>query len=273
MPTFYRASCSDPLSPEAQHRWAEVQGWLEAQGGSAGVLAPGAGPWSDPDWWLVADPTGGSLTRDSLPILMGGLAKAPSTHADRRAWWSMSDNSLVLNSLMDRGLCRLLHGHPLTLTGRDAAAQQARFQRWSSALRAGLPFPGEALPRLRLIRGRRPGPFALLGGNLTALERLAETPWRPKPEGRFLLVESLSCSAEHAPHRVGALLADPWWEAVGGLVVGRFTAADRTDPGWFDRCLSLLPPDLAVYRLPQVGHGADAWTVPLGERLSWPVEG
>jgi len=36
-----------------------------------------------------------------------------------------------------------------------------------------------------------------------------------------------------------------------------------------DGLLSLLPPYLAVARWPLVGHGADAWNVPLGEDLSF----
>jgi len=72
---------------------------------------------------------------------------------------------------------------------------------------------------------------------------------------------------------VAALVEDPWWEGIGGLALGRFTGADREDPHWVDRCLSLLPPDLPVIRLPEVGHGADGWTVPLGEEISLHEEG
>lgn len=268
MSTFYRASCSDPLSPEAHERWSQVESWLQGRGEVGGVLAPGVGPWGDPDWWLVADPTGGSMAKDSLPVLMGGLAKAATLRPDR-VWWSMSDNTLVLNALLDKGHCRVFHGHPLVLTGREAQAQQARFDLWAAAVKAGGPFPSAALPPAVPLRGRLPDTVTLLGGNLGALERLADTPWRPRPRGRVLLVESLSCPAASAAHRVAALAGDPWWEDLGGLAVGRFTAADRDDPAWLERCLSLLPPDLPVFRLPQVGHGADGWTVPLGEPLEF----
>lgn len=264
MSTFYRASCSDPLSPEAHERWNQVESWLQSRGEVGAVLAPGVGPWADPDWWLVADPTGGSMAKDSLPVLMGGLPQSPEARPNR-VWWSMSDNSLVLNALVDRGLCRVFHGHPLTLVGRDGEAQQARFDLWATAVKSGAPFPAAALPPLVPLRGQLSGSLTLIGGNLTALERLADTTWRPRPRGRILLVESLSCPAGHAAHRVAALAGDPWWEDLGGLAVGRFTAADRDDPAWLDRCLSLLPPDLPVVRLPLVGHGADGWTVPLGE--------
>lgn len=266
MPTVYRSSCSDPLTPEAHERWAQVESWLVARGESVGLLAPGVGPW-DAEWWLVADPTGGSLARESLPLLVGALP-TPSEARSRRAWWSMSDNALVLNALVDRGLCRLFHGHPLSLAGREAEAQRQRFEAWSGALQRGEAFPAEVLPRARPLRNSPPSTLSLLGGNLTALERLGDTPWRPRPLGRFLLLESLSCPATQAPHRVAALLEDPWWEGIGGLVLGRFTQADR-DPTWLERCLSLLPPNLPVLRLPQVGHGADGYTVPLGEPLTF----
>lgn len=265
MSTLYRSSCSDPLSPEAHERWAQAEAWFTGQGESCGVIGPGVGPWGDPDWWLVADPTGGALAKDSLPVLMGGLPRELSDRQSSRAWWSMSDNTLVLNALADRGLCRILHGHPLTLAGKDAEAQRRRFSLWAGAVRSGQPFPQEALPKAEALRGRLPPSLTLIGGNLTALERLGETPWRPRPRGRFLLVESLSCPAAQAAHRVAALVDDPWWEGIGGLVLGRFTHADRDDPAWVARCLSLLPPDLTVLLLPQVGHGSDGWTVPLAE--------
>lgn len=267
MPTLYRSSCSDPLSPEAHERWTGVETWLTDLGESVGLLAPGVGPWSDPDWWLVVDPTGGSMGKNSLPILVGGLPREPYDLQHTRAWWSMSDNSLVLNALADRGLCRVLHGHPLTLAGKDAEAQRQRFHLWSQALRAGAPFPAEALPPVRALRGPVPTKATLVGGNLTALERLGETPWRPRPRGRALFVESLTCSVAQAPHRVAALVEDPWWEGIGALVLGRFTHADRDDPSWVERCLSLLPPDLPVLQWPQVGHGSDGWTIPLAEEL------
>lgn len=271
MSTVYRSSCSDPLSPEAHDRWSQVEQWLTGLGESLGVLAPGVGPWGDPDWWLVADPTGGSLAKESLPVLMGGLPQNPEEGVPRRAWWSMSDNSLVLNALVDRGHCRLLHGHPLALAGRDAPAQRDRYGLWAPAIKAGLPFPPAALPRVQLLRGRVPAVWAVIGGNITALERLGESPWRPRPRGRILLLESLLCPAAQAPHRIAALVEDPWWEGIGALALGRFTAADKDDPGWVERSLSLLPPDLPVVRIPQVGHGADGWTIPLGEDVAWPV--
>jgi len=267
MATILRASCSDPLAPEATERWAVVEAWLSDRGESVEPVAPGVVPWDSPDWWLVADPTGGSLARESLPLLMGGLR--PS--AEPRAWWSMSDNALVLNALLDRGVVRCLHGQPLTLAGRDAGAQRDRFAQWSAALRQGRPFPTACVPPIRRVSGVWPSAVALIGGNLTALERLGDTPWRPRPQGRALLLESLTCLAAHAPHRVLALVQDPWWEGIAGLVLGRFTHADRDDASWFERLLTLLPPDLPVARAPLIGHGSDAWTVPLGEPVS--VEG
>jgi muramoyltetrapeptide carboxypeptidase LdcA involved in peptidoglycan recycling len=200
---------------------------------------------------------------------MAALPEVRSEAAIRRAWWSMSDNSLVLNALLDRGLCRVLHGHPLTLAGRDAAAQRVRFEAWADAVRNGLPFPGDLVPPLVPLRGGWPDRLTLVGGNLGALERLAQTPWRPRPRDRVLLIESLSAPAGQAAARVEAVVEDPWWSDVGGVVLGRFTTADRDDPRWVDDCLSLLPPDLPVARWPLVGHGSDAWTVPLGEELSF----
>ena len=268
MSSLRLATRSDPPSPEAQARWAEVEAWASAEGWPTLPTFGEPDLWNDPDWWLVADPTGGTRSIETLDGLMDELPE-PSPQAQRRAWWSMSDNSLVLNALVDCGLCRVLHGHPLTLAGKDATAQRARFVLWGQAVRAGHAFPHGALPPVVPLRGTWPRRFSVIGGNLGALERLGQTPWRPRPKGRMLLIESLSAPASHAAARVEALINDPWWDELGGVILGRFTAADRDAPSWIEGCLSLLPPDLPVARWPLVGHGSDGWTVPLGEELTF----
>lgn len=257
---------SDPLSPEAEQRWQTVVRWLETEGWP--VARPGENLWTG-GGTLVADPTGGSQAGTRLPALMASLpAEAP---AGPRAWWSMSDNCLALNALVDRGLCRVLHGHPLTLAGRESDAQRARFRLWSQAWAEGRAFPPEATPPVVPLHGSWPLTGAVVGGNLTALEKLAVTPWRPRPQGRILLVESLSAPAAEAGLRLAALVDDPWWVDIGGLLVGRFTRADREDASWLDRTLHQLAPGLSVARWPLVGHGAGGWTVPLGEELVFRV--
>ena len=268
--TYCVAAFSDAPSPEAQARWAEVESWLGVLG-ETGAAAPAASHlWDDTYWWLVLDPTGGSHTKETLPPFAEALPGMASNRAGQRAWWSMSDNSMVLNALIDRDQCRLLHGHPLTLAGREAQAQRRRFVLWSQAIKLGLPFPTDVLPHLVPLVGTWDHLATFIGGNLTALERLGDTPWRPRPRGRILLVESLSCPAAHATQRVAALVDDPWWSDIGGLALGRFTHADRDHPEWIEGLISLLPPDLPVCRLPQVGHGSDAWTIPLAEPLALP---
>jgi len=271
MATIRLAACSDLLSSDAFARWNEVERFFSTQGETVEPADGGTELWDDSDWWLTADPTGGSRCLESLPALISNLPAGSATRAQYRAWWSLSDNTLVLNALLDRGLCRLLHGQPLTLSARDADAQRRRYLAWRQAIVTGLPFPIEALPPLVPLRGRWPESVTLIGGNLSALERLGTTPWRPRPRQRFLLVEGLSPTPEQAISRLASLVDDPWWEDIAGLVLGRFTLADKDAPGWVSDCLSLLPPDLAVARLPLVGHGADAWTIPLGEPLTFPL--
>jgi muramoyltetrapeptide carboxypeptidase LdcA involved in peptidoglycan recycling len=266
MPSIRQASCSDPLNLEAQTRWEDVRSFFRTLGHSCEPTDGGADLWGDP-WWLVADPTGGSQGLQNLPRLVAALPPGPSDRQPRRAWCSLSDNCLTLNTLLDRGLCRVLHGQLLALAGRNAETQRARFELWSAAVQAGEPFPEETLPRLTPLRGSWSGPLTLVGGNLGALERLGTTPWRPAPGRRTLLLESLSLTAAEAPRRVVRLVEDPWWRDIEGLVLGRFTVADRDQPEWIEACLRTLPRQLSVARLPLVGHGADTWTIPLGEPL------
>lgn len=265
---------SDPPSPEARSRWDDVGRWLAETGWSAEghdpAEVPGEDFWLRTDWHLALDPTGGSSALTRLPALMDGLAAGtrPGT-ANRRAWWSMSDNSLILNALADRGLCRIVHGQPLTLAGRDADAQRTRFARWSAALADGAPVPPECLPPVVPLRGAWPRSGSVIGGNLGALERLTATPWRPRAAGKILLLESLSAPPEGLPDRIRSLLEDPWWASIQGVLLGRFTKADRDAPSWIVPVVKNLPRGLPAARWPWVGHGADAWSVPLAETVAF----
>ena len=88
---------------------------------------------------------------------------------------------------------------------------------FSPARAGGWEFP----PRDVLRPGRARGP--LLGGNLCVLIHLLDSPWLPEAAGAILLVEEV----DEAPYRLDRLLTtlrqSRLWEALGGLVFGRFT--------------------------------------------------
>ena len=79
----------------------------------------------------------------------------------------------------------------------------------------------EFSPRDVLRPGRARGP--LLGGNLSLLVHLLDSPWLPDLAGAILLVEEV----DEAPYRLDRLLTSlrqsRQWGALGGLVFGRFT--------------------------------------------------
>lgn len=106
-------------------------------------------------------------------------------------------------------------GRPGPLAGASLADLKAVL---FSPVRAG---GWEFSPRDVLRPGWAKGP--LLGGNLCLLVHLLDSPWLPGPAGAILLIEEV----DEAPYRLDRLLTSlrqsRLWEALGGLVFGRFT--------------------------------------------------
>lgn len=85
-------------------------------------------------------------------------------------------------------------------------------------------------------------------------------------------MESLSLSPpDQAGERLFKLLEDPHWKEIGGVVVGRFSRADREDPDWLLRLEPALRAGMPLARWPAVGHGSDGWSIPLGEEIRFKV--
>ena len=158
------------------------------------------------------------------------------------------------------------HGPMLAALGR---AQDPR--RLDSASRAGLKafLQGggrsggwDFSPRDILKPGRARGP--LLGGNLSLLVCLLDSPWLPDPTGAIVLIEEV----DECPYRLERLLItlrqSRLWPALGGLVFGRFTGC-----GPAGRVRGLLRETAAACPGPVLmnapfGHGPQNRLFPLG---------
>lgn len=252
---FYQAQfCSDPLEGAARDSWHRTQDWLAS-----------VGWYFDNDKGrLTLDPTGG---RQAIGRLKAVLSSCDTDQNPSRGWWSMSDTSLILNALGTKGRHRLFHGHPLSLVGRNATTQQERFLQWSRAFAHEEPFPEQLVPTIVVLRGQIPARSVVWGGNLGAMERLVETGWRFPSRHHLILLESLSAPARGLVERIQTFLKRVDLSWAEGILLGRFSTADREQPFWWQRAVEDLRPDLPIARWPLVGHGADAWTIPLGEEI------
>lgn len=223
---------------------------------------------------LAADPTGGDLSNTLLPLLFPiegpPHRRLPEREYWKKAYWSMSDNTTLLNAFLDRGLCRSFHGHCLTLVGKDAEGQKKRFKQILEVLSAGQPFPGELIPPLEPLGKDFPdGP--LIGGNLRALGKLLGTPYAPDFRGKILLLESLALGDLETASLLAQLDQAGGFSQAAGVVIGRFTAFEKTVGR--ERVLQVLqdqlPGKIPKASCPLLGHGSSGWTVPLGEPLHW----
>lgn len=219
---------------------------------------------------LAVDPTGGDLSNTLLPLVFppDGFPRIPEPF--KKAYWSMSDNSTILNALLDRGLCRSFHGHGLTLVGKDAGLQRERFLRLLPLLENGEPVPPDLIPAVHPLGTDFPD-GSLVGGNLRAFCKLLGTPFLPRTQGKILLVESLGLEEPEVISLLAQLDQTGILSSLAGVLIGRFTAIEKR--GGRERLLSILshhlPPGLLLASCPVLGHGSDGWTVPLGEPIKW----
>lgn len=124
-----------------------------------------------------------------------------------------------------------------------------------------------------LVAGEAEGP--LIGGNLAVLSRLIGTPHLPRLEGAILFVEDVG----EAPYRVDAMLAHlklaGALDAVGGVVLGRFTDWSYDRPtldmeAVFNDYFSQAPYPVA-YGLPY-GHQPKRLSMPVGIQARLQVD-
>lgn len=168
-----------------------------------------------PDVKAIFDVSGGDLVGGVLSHLDLDVVAA-----NPKPLFGYSDLTVLLNAL-----------HPLTptylwsvrnLVRSDAAAQRVRF---AASVLGSAPDLFDISPQP--VQDRLPD-APVVGGNLRCLLKLAGTPHFPELEGRLLALESQGANpqATHAGfHQLRQLGA---FDQVSGVVLGRFTALQRS---------------------------------------------
>jgi muramoyltetrapeptide carboxypeptidase len=109
----------------------------------------------------------------------------------------------------------------------------------------------------------------LIGGNLTLLQCLLGTPYFPDLAGAILFLEDVGEDLYRIDRILAHLRLSGALRQLAGVVIGRFTDLERSNPDGalgFDEVLANYFAPLRIpvaYGFP-VGHIDDQWTLPLG---------
>ena len=111
----------------------------------------------------------------------------------------------------------------------------------------------------------------LLGGNLRCFLKLAGTDYMPDVTDKVLLMEALGGDLYSARTMLAQLSQLGVFHKIRGIVVGTFTTLIRE--GEYDRFLKLLldyiPNNMPVVVTGDIGHGADAKGIIIGEEINF----
>jgi muramoyltetrapeptide carboxypeptidase len=175
-----------------------------------------------------------------------------------------SDLTALFAAVLSRVSTVCLHGPVVVELGRAGAFHAPSL---AGAL-AGRVLRRRVTAKDVLREGKAGG--RLMGGNLTVLVHLLGTPHMPDLRGAILFLEETGEEAYRVDRLLQHLRMSGRLAGIRGVVLGRFHVPQtaRAFPG--DRTIDavladhLLPLGVPVVRGVPAGHGAGAWTLPLG---------
>ena len=108
------------------------------------------------------------------------------------------------------------------------------------------------------------------GGNTRCFLKLAGTPYWPDLRGKILLLESLGGGLPQMDTAFAQLQQMGAFDQAAGLLLGTFTHLETTagPDAALRLALSYTPKQLPIARTAQIGHGADARAIRIGEEIS-----
>lgn len=125
----------------------------------------------------------------------------------------------ALHALWQRAGVRSIHGPMVCSLGDEGEEGDRRFQHWVNAIE------GNTVPSFdkldTVVAGTAEGP--LMGGNLSVLCALANTPYAPSFDGSVLFLEDIGERPYRVDRMLTSLLQDGTFSRVAAVVVGQFT--------------------------------------------------
>lgn len=133
----------------------------------------------------------------------------------------------ALHALWQRAGVRSIHGPMVCSLGDEGEAGDRRFQQWVNAIE------GNTVPSFdkldTVVGGAAEGP--LMGGNLSVLCALANTPYAPRFDDSVLFLEDIGERPYRVDRMLTSLLQDRTFSRVAAVVVGQFTESTAGKDG------------------------------------------
>lgn len=228
--------------------------------------------YRDPAVKVIFDISGGDIANGILPFLDFDVIAA-----SRAEFWGYSDLTTVINAIYAKTGKTSVLWQARNLVGADSGNQQRRFACCAKELcRAenagnGLGSAGDSLFdfEYRFVRGTAMCGI-VAGGNTRCFLKLAGTPYWPDLSGKILLLESLGGGLPQMDTAFAQLQQMGAFDQAAGLLLGTFTHLDTTAgaDAALRLALSYTPKHLPIARTAQIGHGADARAIRIGEEIS-----
>lgn len=209
---------------------------------------------------VIFDISGGDLANEVLPYLDYEVMKL-----EGKPIFGYSDLTTVLNGIYAKTGCSTYLYQIRHLIGIDGALQEARFK---ASLFEGQPdlydfeyefIQGEALEGV------------VVGGNIRCLLKLAGTPYMPDFRDKILFLESQGGGVPQMTTFLNQYKQMGVFDEVRGIVLGTFSNMERE--GLKPAMEALVErivahPNLPIVKTYEIGHGADAKCLKIGEKIS-----
>lgn len=209
----------------------------------------------DPAVTEIYDLSGGDLANGILPYLDYDVI-----HANPKPFSGYSDLTTVLNAIYAKTGLETILWQARNLINDSTGAQLTRFgtdqmtQLWPYFIR-GKDMEG-----------------TLVGGNIRCFLKLAGTEYFPDLTGKILLLEARGGEVPQMMTYLAQLEQLGAFRKVRGILLGTFTAMERSNegPSIQDLVLSLVPENLPVAVTEKIGHGTDSKAARIGGYYRFP---
>lgn len=205
---------------------------------------------------MICDFSGGDIANEILDSLdYGAISRHP------KPLWGYSDLTAVLNAVWTCSGVGSVLFQIKNLVSACGDVQQARFAETMAEGKETLfAFP------YRFLQGEQMQGI-VLGGNVRCLLKLAGTKYFPDLTGKILLMEAYGGETARLIAYFSQLKQLGAFEKAAGVVLGTFTQMSKnpSNPPVFEVLRAFIDPRLPVAQTEEIGHGADARAVRIGE--------
>jgi len=215
--------------------------------------------YRDAEIQAIFDISGGDIANEVLPWLDFDVIAGSG-----KSFWGYSDLTTVLNAIYARTGQKGVLYQVRNLIYPYGEKQQADFAAAVFEGRDGLFSFGYTFVQGEEMRG------AVAGGNIRCLLKLAGTPYWPDLRQKILLLESYGGEVPQMTTYLNQLKQMGVFEQISGILLGTFTQMEREkcSPGITELVREYAGAGLPVAKTNEIGHGADAKGIVIGEEIS-----